>query len=78
MLIDYNPIAVFTIRANNGDILAVSFGFRNLADPSVIDTEKLQMMQKKMIIELSYENLLFNGQKAVSRYMLGYTYLFKN
>ena len=78
MLIDYNPIAVFTIRANNGDILAVSFGFRNLADPSVIDTEKLQMMQKKMIIELSYENLLFNGQKAVSGYMLGYAYLFKN
>lgn len=78
MLMDYSPIAVFTIRAYEGEIVAVSFGFRYLADPSVIDTEKLQIMRKKMMAELSYKNLLFNGQKAVSGYMLGYAYLFKD
>ena len=77
LLIHYKPMAVFSVRANDGVIVSVSFVFDNLHDPSIIDNNKLQMMQKRIMTELSYKNLLFEGQKAVSGYMLGHVFLFK-
>ena len=70
MLAHYKPRARVIVRANDGKIVSVSFGFENLPDSSAIDTEKLRKMQKKIMTELSFENLLFNGEKAVSGYML--------
>jgi len=77
MLELYKPRAIVIVRANDGKIVSVSFGFENLPDSSVIDTKKLQKMQKKIMTELSYENLLFNGQKAVSGYMLASIWFFR-
>src|SRR5690554_6278330 len=64
MLKHYKPRAMFTVRASDGVIVSVSFNFGNLTDPSVIDTKKLKILQNKIMTELSYENLLFNGEKA--------------
>lgn len=70
MFVHYKFRARVVVRANDGKIVSVSFGFENLSDSSTIDTEKLRKMQKKIMTELTFENLLFNGQKAVSGYML--------
>lgn len=70
MLAHYKPRARVIVRANDGKIVSVSFGFENLTDPSVIDTRKLQILQKKIMADITFENLLFNGEKAISGYML--------
>ena len=77
MLTHYKPVAIFSVRANDGKIVSVSFVFSNLTAPSVIDTKKLQTLQERIKTELSYENLLFNGEKAESGYMLASVWLFR-
>src|SRR5690554_1797605 len=62
MLEHYKPLAVFSVRANDGTIISTSFRFENLTDTSVINTKKLQILQERIQTELSYENLLFNGE----------------
>ncbi len=77
ILTHYKPVVIFSVRANDGKIVSVSFNFDNLTNPSVIDTKKLQILQKRIKAELSYENLLFNGEKAISGYMLASVWLFR-
>lgn len=77
MLVKYSPIILFTVNATNGKILAVTFTFDNLPDASLIDTRKLAEFRERVIAEISYENLLFNGEKAASGYMLAGFMMFK-
>ena len=74
---DYTPVVVLLVRASDGEIVAVSFNFYDLQDPSLIDTKKLQAMRRKMMDELSFENLLFRGDKAVSGCMTWHAFLFR-
>lgn len=77
LLIHFKPTAILTVRANDGTIASVSFIFKNLTDPSVIDIKKLQTLQEKIKTEILFDNLLFNGEKAVSGYMLGHIFFFR-
>ena len=69
ILTHYKPRATVLVRASDGKIVSAVFTFDNLPDPSVIDTKKLWKLQERIMAEITLENLLFNGQKAVSGYM---------
>ena len=71
------PMIFFTIRANDGKIVAVTFTFDDLPNISLIDTRKLAKFRIKVINEIMYEDLQFNGQKATSGYMMQGMRLFK-
>jgi hypothetical protein len=74
----YKPKAIVVVRANDGKIVSVAFVFNNLVDWAIIDTKKLRKLQERIMAEITYEDLLFNGQKAVSGYMLASIWFFKN
>ena len=77
LYMNYFPMALFTVNAKDGKILTVTFTFDDLPDVSLIDTKKLAKLREKLISEIMYEDLLFNGQKAASGYMIQGVRLFK-
>ena len=77
MRTNYKPIALIAVRASDGKIMATRFYFENLPDPSVIDTKKLKKLNERVKEELMIENLLFNGEKAASGYIVGHIWFFK-
>ncbi|WP_418894684.1 hypothetical protein [Limibacterium fermenti] len=76
MLSHYRPRAMAMVRANDGEIVSVTFIFNNLEDPSFIDTKKLRVLRKKIMAENSFD-VLFNGQRAASGYIPARISLFK-
>ena len=49
LLIHYKPRANVIVNAVDGKIVAVSFGFEKLSDPSKIDTERLHIMRNRIM-----------------------------
>ena len=78
LYVNYFPMALFSVNAKDGKILTVTFTFDDLPDISLIDTKKLAKLREKLISEIMYEGLLFNGQKAASGHMIQGVRLFKH
>ena len=77
LLIHYKPRANVIVNAVDGKIVAVSFGFERLSDPSKIDTERLHIMRNRIMAEIYFEDLYFNGEQAVSGYISSFIRFFR-
>lgn len=77
LLIHYKPRANVIVNAVDGKIVAVSFGFENLSNPSKIDIERLQIMRNRIMAEICFEDLSFNGEQAVSGYISSFIRFFR-
>lgn len=70
LLSSFNPRITFVVNAKSGMVAAVSFQFSNVTDVSLIDLQALEQFRNRVMNEMLYEQILYDGKEAASGYLI--------
>ena len=70
LLSSFNTRVTFIVSAQSGKVAAMNFQFPRVTDPSLIDLEALGQFRDRVKNVMLYEQILYDGKKAASGYLI--------
>jgi len=74
----FNPAVSFAVSANSGEIAAMSIQFLHVTDTTLIDLQLLEPFMERLKNEHLYEQILYDGKRAASGYLIHALRLFSS